>query len=149
MGSRFLSVNDSSGSLSSLQDATFDLNVKSAKIEGLIPNMPVRTDETTKKLVSSKIALSDIDETFSQDIQDIQAKTLFIQLPVSNDGTHFSDSVVADKFVKVGGLPNEYLMVDGSTSTSSSSFSGARATKASSPRTSVAPTASTPVTRAG
>ena len=79
----------SSASFSSLQDATFDLNVKSVKVDDLAPNMPVRTDPTTKKLVSSKIALSDIDESFSQDIQDVKDKTVFIQLPLSNTGTHF------------------------------------------------------------
>ena len=147
MGSRFLSVNDSSGSLSSLQDATFDLNVKSAKIEGLTPNLPIKTDTASKKLISAKITLSDIDAPlltnpstadfdlanhsinsvnningtpFSQFVSDTTNKTLFINLPLSNDGTHFSNSVIADKFVVVDGKSNEYLMADGTTSTSSS-----------------------------
>ena len=117
MGSRFLSVNDSSGGLSSLQDATFDLNVKSAKIEGLTPNLPVKTDTASKKLISAKITLSDIDAPlltnpstadfdlanhsingvnningtpFSQFVSDTTNKTLFINLPLNANGTGWS-----------------------------------------------------------
>jgi hypothetical protein len=87
--------------------------------------MPVRTDPTTKKLVSSKIALSDIDETFSQDIEDVQAKTIFINLPVSREGTQFRESVIADRFVLAGATAENkaYLMSDGSTTVHSSTNS--------------------------
>ena len=146
MSSRFLS-RDSAVSLGSLQDGSFGLNVKSAKIEDLIPNMPVKTDTESKKLISAKITLSDIDAPlisnpstadfdlanhsinsvntingtpFSQFVSKTTDKTMFINLPLSNDGTHFSNSVVAEKFVVVDGKSNEYMMADGTTSTSSS-----------------------------
>ena len=57
---------------------------------------------------------------FSQFVSDTTNKTLFINLPLNVNGTQFSNSVIADKFVVVGGESNQYLMADGSTSTSSS-----------------------------
>jgi hypothetical protein len=59
---------------------------------------------------------------FSQFVSDTTNKTLFINLPLSNDGTHFSNNVTAKKFILDGATSENkaYLMSDGTTSTSSS-----------------------------
>ena len=56
MGSKFLGTG--SNDLSALQDGSFVLNVASANIQSLVPNMPIRAS-ATRELVSGLIGVSD------------------------------------------------------------------------------------------
>lgn len=60
MGSKFLGTN--SNNLEVLQDGSFVLNVASADIQSLVPNMPVRAS-ATRELVSGLIGVSDCNFT--------------------------------------------------------------------------------------
>ena len=54
-----------------------------------------------------------------QDISMLEQKTLYISDQLSVDGTVFVNNVYSEAFVKNGGTSTEYLMADGSTTTSS------------------------------
>ena len=60
MGSKFLGTD--SNNLEVLQDGSFVLNVASADIQSLVPNMPVRSS-ATRELVSGLIGVSDCNFT--------------------------------------------------------------------------------------
>lgn len=121
MSSKFIS-SSGAGDLSVVLNGSLNIHGASLSSTGLIPNMPVKTDTASKKLVSSKISVNDLNEPLSQFVQETTDKTLFIQLPLSNDGTHFSNNVTAKKFILDGATSENkaYLMSDGTTSTASS-----------------------------
>ena len=54
-----------------------------------------------------------------QDISMLEQKTLYISDQLSVDGTVFLNNVYSEAFVKNGGTSGQYLMADGSTTTSS------------------------------
>ena len=54
-----------------------------------------------------------------QDISMLEQKTLYISDQLSLTGTVFANNVYSEAFVKNGGTSGQYLMADGSTTTSS------------------------------
>ena len=66
--------------------------------------------------------LNDLEYEINQNKQDIsmlEQKTLYISDQLSLDGTVFVNNVYSEAFVKNGGTSTQYLMADGSTTTSS------------------------------
>ena len=70
---------------------------------------------------SIKTLNNEVKDFNSTNLRDLTFKTTYIDLPLSTDGTIFSENVYADKFV-INGATSEnkgYLMSDGSVTTNS------------------------------
>jgi hypothetical protein len=113
MSSRFLSYGSGGADLTVLQDGTFAANLAEVTAGNLTANMPVLTDNR-KKLISAKISNNELDTTLQQFVTDTNLKTLFINLPITTEGTVFNDAVIANEF-KIANGPNPplFLLSDG------------------------------------
>ena len=140
MSNKFNEYDDTS-SLSTLLNGTADIYVNSCMVSDLLPNMPVKTDGN-KTLYSTKIQVSDIQgdilsnpytgnlvidgEVYCDNVISNGGYTMnnefqkIRNMNASSTGaSSFSGSLTAGSFIKQGGLSTEFLMADGSTSTSS------------------------------
>lgn len=85
--------------------------VNTNNVSSLDNTCDIELDNNTISLNAENVLISG--QSLTDNLSQLEQKTLYIQLPVSNSGTVFSNYVYANKFIVPSGTNKQYLMADG------------------------------------